>query len=176
MNYGQIITQDVANGPGMRVSLFVSGCSRHCKGCFNEKTWDPCYGELYTYAVKQKILDELGKPYYQGLTILGGEPFEDYNVLEVFDLVTDVKEKYPKSDIWIYSGFLYEELMKDEMSRKTLEQCDVLVDGPFILEQRNLLLSYRGSENQRIINLNKSDKNHIELSPHMKRDPYCIRE
>lgn len=170
MNYGQIITQDVANGPGMRVSLFVSGCSRHCKGCFNEQTWDPNYGELYTYAVKQRIIEELHKPYYQGLTILGGEPFEDYNVLEVLDLVIAVKEKCPEADIWIYSGLLYEMLMIDEIARKVLEECDVLVDGPFIQEQRNLMLAYRGSENQRIINLNTSTPDHIILNPYMEKE------
>ncbi len=167
MNYGQIITHDVANGPGLRVSLFVSGCSRHCKGCFNEQTWDPYYGFEFDSKAKKGLLEELEKPYYEGITILGGEPFEPYNKTDVLRLLCRIRDFMPDKDIWIYSGFLYEDLIKDEISSMILERADVLVDGPFILEKRNLMLKFRGSENQRIIDLKRSDASHIELSGYM---------
>lgn len=169
MNYGQIITHDVANGPGMRVSLFVSGCSRHCKGCFNEKTWDPDYGTEFTHETRNELLIELAKPFYQGITVLGGEPFESYNKQDVLDFLLEMRQHLPERDIWLYSGFTYEELIGDEIARKILEISDVLVDGPFILGQRDLMLNFRGSGNQRVIDLHKSSELHIELSPYMEK-------
>lgn len=168
MNYAQIITHDVANGPGFRVSLFVSGCSRHCAGCFNEVAWDKDFGEEFGAEAERKLLGELWKPYYHGLTVLGGEPFEPYNRQGVLDLVSRVRSELPNRNVWIYTGFLYEELIKDEISEKILSMADVLVDGPFVLEKRDLMLRFRGSENQRIIDLKKSNKGNVVLSDYMR--------
>ncbi len=172
MNYGQIITHDVSNGPGVRLSLFVSGCSRHCKGCFNEQTWDPSYGLPFTKEVKEKLLAELKKPYYQGITILGGEPFEPCNKNDVLDLVSEIRASMSGKDIWLYSGFSYEDLITDKVSDEILSLSDVLVDGPFILEQKNMMLRFRGSENQCIIDLKKSNHSYIALSEYMDKDRF----
>ena len=154
MNYAAIKKTDIANGPGVRVSLFVSGCRRHCKNCFNSETWDFDYGNLFGKSTMNEILEALDKEYIEGLSILGGEPFEQENRETVYNVIRTVKATFPQKTIWCYSGFTFEELL--ETSRYILELVDVLVDGPFVEEKKNLRLQFRGSENQRIIDVKKS--------------------
>lgn len=159
MNYAKVKKTDVANGPGIRVSLFVSGCSHHCEGCFNPETWDFRYGQLYTADTEQEILEALKPDYIRGLSLLGGEPWELPNRLEVLELVKRVREAYPEKDIWCYTGYDYEkDLLRwiDEGRAEVeelLKRIDVLVDGPFEEERKNLRLPFRGSENQRLIDV-----------------------
>ena len=156
MNYADIRPIDVANGPGIRVSLFVSGCTHACPGCFNPEAWDFGYGQPFTKDEEDAILTHLAKPYVKGLSLLGGEPFHPSNQAAVLALVKRVREAYPGKDIWCYTGYLYEDLLAGkvgEHSRELLEQLDVLVDGPFVLEQKELSLRFRGSANQRLIDV-----------------------
>ena len=160
MYYGNIIKTDIANGLGVRVSLFVSGCTNHCEGCFQPQTWDFKYGTLYTSSVEDSIIEELKKSYYDGLTILGGEPFELANQREIVGLIRRVKAELPNRNIWMYTGFTYEKDLVPGGSRylpnitdDILDNIDVLVDGKFMLKLRNLMLNFRGSENQRIIDM-----------------------
>ena len=164
MYYGNIKTCDIANGLGVRVSLFVSGCTNHCKGCFQPETWDFCYGKEYTSKTEQEIIDALALPGRKGLTLLGGEPFEPENQRVLVKLLRKVRETYPDKDVWCYTGFLYDNLIENdypkhcEVTDEMLSMIDILVDGPFIEELKNLSLEYRGSENQRILNLRKKRK------------------
>lgn len=159
MNYAAIKKTDVANGPGVRVSLFVSGCTHYCKGCFNHEAWDFCYGNLYTEDVEGEILQALEPSYIRGLSVLGGEPFEEANRLSVLGLLEKVKARYPEKTIWCYTGYDYEKdlLCWIAEGKKEVEQMltciDVLVDGEFVEEKKNLKLAFRGSENQRLINV-----------------------
>lgn len=156
MNYADIRPIDVANGPGVRVSVFVSGCTHHCKECFNPETWDFGYGKPFGEEEIQEILNDLSKPYIHGLSILGGEPFEPQNQGAVLELVRRVREEFPEKDIWCYSGYLFENLAAGQVgahSRTLLGLLDVLVDGPFVLEQKELSLRFRGSANQRLIDV-----------------------
>ncbi len=156
MNYATIKNCDIANGPGVRVSLFVSGCTHRCPGCFNEVAWDFGYGEPFTQQTIDHILDLLKPDYVQGLTLLGGEPFEPQNQEAVVELLRQVKKAYPQKSIWAFSGYLFE---KDILSGRLgdtaeyVSYLDVLVDGPFILAKKNLSLRFRGSENQRLIDV-----------------------
>lgn len=157
MNYGRIIDNDVANGEGIRVSLFVSGCRNHCKGCFNEETWDFNYGNLFTDVEVNHILEVLDNPYIEGLTILGGEPFEPENQPEVAKLLQKVRQKYANSkNIWVYTGYLLDSDLQKGGKKHTkwtdfiLENVDTIVDGPFIEAKKDLMLRFRGSKNQRI--------------------------
>lgn len=154
MNYAAIKKTDIANGPGVRVSLFVSGCRRHCRNCFNKETWDFNYGNQFAKNTISTIIEALNKDYIEGFSLLGGEPFEPENRETVLNIVRTVKEKFPQKTIWCYSGFKFEEL--SESARNILEYIDVLVDGEFIEEKKNLKLKFRGSENQRIIDVKKS--------------------
>ena len=162
MNYGAIKKCDVANGIGVRVSLFVSGCTHHCKGCFNEETWAFDYGELFSQETEEYILKLLEPSYIRGLSILGGEPLEYVNQEFLAPFLKRVKEKYPKKDIWCYTGYVYENdimgrMMKKWKYTKDIMQCiDVLVDGPFIEEEKQINLRFRGSKNQRLIDIPKS--------------------
>ena len=161
MYYGTIKKHDIANGPGVRVSLFVSGCRHHCKGCFNAETWDFQYGQPYTEDTEKEILEALEPGYIQGFTLLGGEPFEPENQVELVRLLRKVRETYPEKDIWCYSGYLFPRLAAGEVgrhSREILELLDVLVDGPFILERKSLSIRFRGSDNQRLIDVPASLK------------------
>lgn len=153
MHYGEIITNDTANGPGIRLSLFVSGCTFHCKGCFNEKTWDFNYGRPFTNDTLQFIIDELKKPQYDGITILGGEPLHPNNRKKVTDIIYAVKNLFPEKTIWVYTGYEYKQLMKssDKDLLYILANIDTLVDGPFIESEKDITLSFRGSRNQHII-------------------------
>lgn len=156
MNYADIKKVDVANGPGVRVSLFVSGCTHHCEECFNPETWDFSYGSPFGQAEIEKILTLLSPDHIRGLSLLGGEPFEPANQGPVLELVRRVRKELPQKTIWCYSGYLYEELAAGKIgdhSRALLEELDVLVDGPFVLAKKDLGLRFRGSNNQRIIDV-----------------------
>lgn len=150
MNYADIKYVDVANGIGVRVSLFVSGCNHKCKGCFNSEAWDFNYGKKFTLKTQNEISDMLSKTYIKGLSVLGGEPLQQDKTLLLF--LKYVKKLLPQKDIWLYTGYVYEEI-KD---REELNYVDVLVDGPFIEEKKNVNLKYRGSENQRIIDVKET--------------------
>ena len=159
MNYADIKKVDVANGPGVRVSLFVSGCTHRCEECFNPETWDFSYGAPFGAAEVEKILSLLSPDHIRGLSLLGGEPFEPENQGAVLELVTQVREKLPEKTIWCYSGYRFEERAAGSVgdhSRKLLEGIDVLVDGPFVLSKKDLGLRFRGSSNQRIIQVSPS--------------------
>ncbi len=157
MNYAAIKTTDVANGTGVRVSLFVSGCRRHCKDCFNSETWDFNFGEKFTQDTMDYIIEALSHDYIEGFSLLGGEPFEKENRETVLDILRTIKEKLPDKTIWCYSGFTFEELLADG-AQSILELLDVLVDGAFVAEKKNLRLKFRGSENQRVIDVKKTLK------------------
>ena len=159
MNYADIKRVDVANGPGVRVSLFVSGCTHHCLECFNPETWDFSFGAPFGSEQIEEILGYLRPSHIRGLSLLGGEPFEPENQLAVLELIRRVRAELPQKDIWCYSGYLFEALAEGKIgthSRPLLEQIDVLVDGPFVLERKNLGLRFRGSDNQRIIQVQNS--------------------
>lgn len=161
MNYATIKNCDVANGSGVRISLFVSGCTHHCKNCFNEEAWDFNYGEEFTEATLNEIIELLEPSYIKGLSLLGGEPLEPQNQLGILPLLRKVKEIYPTKDIWCYSGFTLEHI-QDKMvpnlpyTKELLSYVDVLVDGKFVEELKNPMLQFRGSSNQRLINLPKT--------------------
>ncbi len=153
MNYGQIRKYDIANGPGIRTSIFVTGCSLNCKNCFNKEYQDPNFGEKWTDETTKEIIDYLLKDEVAGLTILGGEPFE--SAKDLTTIVIDIKNKIDKP-IWIYSGYTFEKLIENPTCMKLLEVVDVLVDGPFIEFKKDLKLKFRGSSNQRIIDVKES--------------------
>jgi len=162
MHIGEIITADSANGLGIRVSIFVSGCTNRCKGCFQPQTWDFEYGRPYTPEIEEFIISELSKSYYDGLTILGGEPFEQSNQREIVKLIRRVKKKLPDRNIWIYTGFTYDkDLVKGgcryiECTDEILDNTDILVDGRFVDELKKITLKFRGSSNQRIIDMRRT--------------------
>ena len=161
MNYANIKKYDIADGPGVRVSLFVSGCRHHCKGCFNAETWDFNYGQPYTAETEAEIIDALKSSYIAGFTLLGGEPFEPEHQVEMVKLLKKIREPYPEKSIWCYTGYLYEvDLMPSgkvftEVTQEMLSYIDTLVDGEFIEEEKDLSLKFRGSRNQRIIHLHE---------------------
>ena len=170
MNYAEIKHFDIANGPGVRLSLFVSGCTHACPGCFNKIAWDFNYGKEFTKEVEDSILDELSDEAYQGITLLGGEPMEPRNQKGLVSLVKRFKERYPEKNLWIFSGYLFDEDMLDRMwsqlpeTREILERTDVLVDGEFKQDLKDITLLYKGSSNQRTIDVQKSLKaGHIVL-------------
>lgn len=152
MRYGKINKTDIANGTGVRVSLFVSGCRNRCKGCFNPETWSFDYGEDFTFSTLVEILDALESDYISGLSILGGDPFEPENIETVTILCENVRRLYPDKTIWVYTGYLYEDLKDLEI----MKYIDVLVDGRFVEAQKNLMLKFRGSDNQRVIDVQAS--------------------
>lgn len=154
MNYANIKYNDIANGEGVRTSLFVSGCSNHCKGCFNPETWDKNFGQKFTDDTIKDILDSLDSDYIEGLTILGGDPMEKYNQADVLKLVHALRERYKDTkSIWIYSGYTYENLINQPLAKAILDNCDILVDGKFEIDKKDIRLKFRGSSNQRIIEL-----------------------
>ena len=162
MNYGEIKNFDIANGEGVRVSLFVSGCTHHCKNCFNKETWDFGFGEPFTAETEELILKELAPDYIDGLSLLGGEPFEPQNQAALLPFLRRVKELFPKKNIWCYTGYLFDsELLRESRARcahtdEMLSLIDILVDGEFVQELYNISLQFRGSSNQRIIDVPKS--------------------
>ena len=155
MNYASILKCDIANGTGFRVSLFVSGCGRKCPGCFNQQAQDPCFGKEFDKDAKKKIFEELDKDYCRGLSLLGGDPMSRLsdNRKTVIEFCKEVKEKYPNKDIWMWTGYTYEELLADETARDIFTYVDYVVDGPFVEEKKDLALKFCGSSNQRILKL-----------------------
>ena len=153
MNYAEIKKVDIANGPGARVSLFVSGCRNHCTGCFNPETWDFDYGRPFTTETEDEIIEALRPSWIQGLSILGGEPTEEENAAVLIPFLKRLRAVLPDKDIWLYSGYTYEVLRDKEI----LTLADVLVDGPFLLELKDAGLAFRGSRNQRIIDLREKE-------------------
>ncbi|MCR5690666.1 MAG: anaerobic ribonucleoside-triphosphate reductase activating protein [Eubacterium sp.] len=162
MYYGDIKRVDVANGVGVRVSIFVSGCPHHCKGCFNEETWNFDYGQPYTKKQEDDIIKYMEPDHITGLTLLGGEPMFPTNQEALLPLLRRVKETYPNKDIWCYTGYLFDRDILGKMCKESqvteefIRYIDILVDGPFILERKNLKINFRGSDNQRIIDVKKS--------------------
>ena len=165
MYYGEIKKCDIANGPGVRVSLFVSGCTHHCKGCFNEIAWNFNYGNEFNEETINKILKDLDRDYIEGLSLLGGEPLEYANQKGLVELVKKVKEKFPNKTIWCYTGFDFEKDVMGKMAknsqttRELLKYIDVVVDGKFEEDKKDLKLQFRGSSNQRILDVKESLKN-----------------
>lgn len=175
MNYGQIYFTDTANGAGCRTALFVSGCSHHCEGCFNEETWNFDYGEPFTEKEEDEIIESLKPTYIAGLTVLGGEPMEVRNQPAVWHLIERVRNEVPNKSIWVYSGYTYDELTDSNNARtrtdvtdNILDNIDILVDGEFVLDLKNISLKFRGSSNQRIIDMKATrESNEIILSDYM---------
>ena len=162
MNYADIKQYDVANGIGVRVSLFVSGCTHACEGCFNKEAWDFNYGKPFTDKEIDDIISYMSPSYVSGLSLLGGEPMEPQNQEGILPLLRRVHETYPEKTVWMYTGYLFDEdilgrmCKESEISREIISYIDILVDGPFILARKNLKVNFRGSDNQRIIDVKKS--------------------
>lgn len=162
MNYATIKPVDIANGPGVRVSLFVSGCTHQCKGCFNEEAWDFQFGKPFTEDVQKQLLSSLDHDYIEGLTLLGGEPMEPSNQESLLPFIKAVREHLPGKTIWCFTGYDFEKdilgkMMKTSaVTRELIPLFDVMVDGKFVAEKKNLSLKFRGSENQRVLNVKKS--------------------
>ena len=162
MNYATFRTHDVANGPGVRVSLFVSGCTHRCPECFNSEAWDFSYGQAYTKEIEENIIAALAPDYIKGFSLLGGEPFEPSNQAVLVDLLKKIKATYPQKTVWCYTGYDFEKdilpcrLGDPAVTRRMIECIDVLVDGEFVAEKKDLSLRFRGSSNQRIINVPQS--------------------
>lgn len=171
MYYGTIKKADIANGEGVRVSLFVSGCTNACPGCFQPETWDFHYGSEFTKATEDEIINELKGGYYQGLTVLGGEPFEPSNQIALLPFLKRVHKELPNRDIWMFTGNLYEDLLPGgrrytEATDEILDLIDILVDGRFEQSKMNLRIKFRGSTNQRIIDMKKTRAaGEVVLSP-----------
>lgn len=164
MYYADIKKYDVANGPGVRISLFVSGCTHCCKGCFNEAAWDFKYGNEFTDKEEEEIIEYLKKDFISGITVLGGEPFEYVNQKGILPLLKRVREEFPNKSIWVFSGYLFDKdivgkmLNEFDVTEELLSYIDVIVDGKFELKNKNLRLKFRGSSNQRIIDVKESLK------------------
>ncbi len=161
MNYANIKTCDIANGPGVRTSLFVSGCTHHCKNCFNREAWDFAFGAPFDEGVQQRILDECRPGYITGLTLLGGEPMEPVNQRALLQFVRRFRATYPTKTVWCYSGYTWEQLTGDSRARcevtdDLLREIDVLVDGPFVQALHDITLRFKGSSNQRLIDVKRS--------------------
>lgn len=166
MNYAQVFLYDIANGPGCRTTLFVSGCTHHCKDCFNEIAWDFNYGKPFTEEVENELLKESDSSFIDGFTILGGEPMEVVNQRALISFLRKARKMYKNKTIWIYSGYTYEELtdVKNErchceVTDEILSLIDVLVDGEFKIEKKDISLKFRGSSNQRLIDMKKTREN-----------------
>lgn len=161
MYYSAIKYNDIANGLGVRTVLFVSGCRNHCKGCFQPETWDFCNGQVFGAREEEEILASLEPEYVRGLTLLGGDPFEPENQAGLMEFMRRVRERYPQKDVWAYTGYVLDADLQPggrlctEYTRELLSYIDVLVDGPFIEEQKSLMLKFKGSANQRVIDMKK---------------------
>ena len=164
MHYGNIKNYDIADGEGVRVTLFCSGCTNRCEGCFQPETWDFCYGKEYTKETEDQLIQMLTNPNIQGLTLLGGDPFEPSNQRTLITLLRRVKQELPTKDVWAYTGFVYEQDLLEgqrkhtEVTDEMLSYIDVLVDGPFVNDQKDISLYFRGSTNQRVIDMPKTLK------------------
>lgn len=163
-HFGNIKKNDIANGKGVRVTLFVSGCTNHCKNCFQPETWNFDYGKPYTKETEDEVIDALKPSHISGLTLLGGEPFEPENQRELVKLLRRVRDELPEKNIWSFTGFVLDQDLLDggrkhcEVTDETLSLLDVLVDGPFKEEEKDITLAFRGSRNQRLIDMKKSLK------------------
>ena len=164
MHYGNIKNYDNAEGEGVRVTLFCSGCTNRCEGCFQPETWDFCYGKEYTKETEDQLIQMLTNPNIQGLTLLGGDPFEPSNQRTLITLLRRVKQELPTKDVWAYTGFVYEQDLLEgqrkhtEVTDEMLSYIDVLVDGPFVIDEKDISLYFRGSTNQRVIDMPKTLK------------------
>ena len=164
MHYGNIKNYDIADGEGVRVTLFCSGCTNRCEGCFQPETWDFCYGKEYTKETEDQLIQMLSNPNIQGLTLLGGDPFEPSNQRTLITLLRRVKQELPTKDVWAYTGFVYEQDLLEgqrkhtEVTDEMLSYIDVLVDGPFVIDEKDISLYFRGSTNQRVIDMPKTLK------------------
>ena len=164
MHYGNIKNYDIADGEGVRVTLFCSGCTNRCEGCFQPETWDFCYGKEYTKETEDEIIEALKPSHIAGLTLLGGDPFEPSNQRTLITLLRRVKQELPTKDVWAYTGFVYEQDLLEgqrkhtEVTDEMLSYIDVLVDGPFVIDQKDISLYFRGSTNQRVIDMPKTLK------------------
>lgn len=158
MNYTKLLKADIANGPGFRITLWCSGCLRKCPECFNPEAQNPDFGKPFTKEIKDKIFRELESPQCSGLSLMGGEPMSvcSDNRKEIIKLCKECKEKFPEKDIWMWSGYTFEEIASDPYMRDILKYIDVLVDGPFLADCKDLACPYRGSRNQRVIDVKKT--------------------
>ena len=170
MNYHKIEKTSIANGSGIRVVLWCAGCRVHCYNCHNPQTWDVNSGKLFDELAKQELFEALSKPYIKGITFSGGHPLEDENVKEVYSLIVEIRNQLPNKDIWLYTGFTWNQIFypvvtdnldieRDivlDLRKKIVEMCDVVVDGPYIESQRDITLAFRGSKNQRLIDVKKT--------------------
>lgn len=152
MRFHGISSPDINNGTGCRVTLWVAGCSHHCKGCQNQVTWDFNGGKVFTDTDKEELFERLSKPYIQGITFSGGDPLDSYH--DIFDLAKEIKEKFPSKDIWLFTGYTIQQI-KNSYRKYILDYIDVIVDGEYIEEQRDITLKFRGSKNQNIIYINR---------------------
>ena len=172
MNYATIKTYDTANGPGVRVSLFVSGCTHYCKDCFNSEAWDFNYGKPFTEETMEELLKAMDREWIEGITFLGGEPLNPRNITKVDEIIQRIRCSYPDKNIWVYSGYTLEELLENKEFNgypvnNILRNIDVLVDGRFVTEKKDLKLRFRGSSNQRIIDIQHYLKTHEIREPDM---------
>lgn len=158
MNYHNITHDDMNNGDGLRVVLWVSGCSHHCYLCQNSQTWDPHSGILFDEKAKQEIFTELSHDYISGITLSGGDPLYSYNLADVSNLLQEIKSRFPTKTIWLYTGYTWEECMSDYNKKDIIEHCDVIVDGEYVNSQRDITLKWKGSSNQRVIDVRESLK------------------
>ncbi len=164
MNYATIKWTDIANGEGVRISLFVSGCTHYCKNCFNQVAWDFNYGEPFDKVVQEKIFAEMKSGYIAGLSLLGGEPLEPQNQAALYPFLKEFKEKYPNKTVWLYTGYVYDEQTGElkethkntSVTKQLLALCDVIVDGAYVEELKDIRLKFRGSSNQRVIDVKKT--------------------
>ena len=156
MNYHNITHDDQNNGDGLRVVLWVAGCDHHCKNCQNPQTWDPHSGIPFDETAKQEIFDELSKDYISGITFSGGDPLHPLNIKTISDLISEISVRFPRKTIWMYTGFTWEECMSYDFQRDVVSKCDVLIDGCYVEAQRDISLHWKGSSNQRVIDVQKS--------------------
>ena len=164
MNYLGIEKSSISNGPGVRVVLWVAGCTIHCRGCQNPESWDFCAGKLFDEDAKQELFNALNKPYIRGITFSGGNPIEKKNLSWIYDLIQEIKDKFPDKDVWLYTGWklsisdFRQSYLDMTMTNEIFRSCDVVVDGPYIDEQRDITLPFRGSKNQRLIDVKETLK------------------
>jgi anaerobic ribonucleoside-triphosphate reductase activating protein len=156
MRYALIREMDVTNGNNIGISIFVQGCNFHCKGCFNPETWDYDGGKLFTDKTFDKIIEISNKPYIKRLSVLGGEPLSDKNIIDMYSFLESYKKIFPNKEIWLYSGYKFEEIKSNSNKNRILQYIDILIDGQFVEELKDLSLYYRGSSNQRVIDVNES--------------------
>lgn len=165
MNYIKITKCDIANGPGVRVVLWTSGCGHYCHGCHNPETWDPCAGQLFDEKAEEELFSYLSLSFISGITFSGGDPMHENNIEKILELTEKIKKKMPKKNIWLYTGYVWEDIMEeikeDEsmiIRKKIIENVNVLVDGQFVLEKKDIKLTWMGSSNQRVIDVKESIK------------------